>query len=421
MSPAEKCENWKAYAVASGAILVAITVVAFATKLWVLTAIPVGFLFGFFLQKGDLCGASAFSEVLLMKDWRKIWGLWVCIVTGMVGFAVLGLLGWVKLNPKPFIWLNYVIGGAIFGVGTVLAGGCVSGTLFKAGIGHINSIIALLSIALGVALVEHGPLAGVYAHAKQFVIKANDGGSVTLSSLTGLPFWALAAIIAVITVLSHLMFCGRKRANAEATPEQPSSSWWSDKLTARSWRPWHAGFAIGLLGMLAYLSSAACGRNYPFGVTHGVLHAQLLLTDTDLRHVWRKPSRPQKTAVVAKPASEVAAPASNAVAAPVRKKVSWWLIAEVISLVAGSWVAAKLSGQARLLPKPPEQIVIGIVGGFLVGVGAAFAKGCVVGNIMSGWALMSMGTVVFGVVTVLANWATTYLYMMGGTIFPSDD
>ena len=47
----------------------------------VLTAIPIGFLFGFFLQKGDLCGASAFSEVLLMKDWRKIYGLWVCIVT----------------------------------------------------------------------------------------------------------------------------------------------------------------------------------------------------------------------------------------------------------------------------------------------------------------------------------------------------
>ena len=74
------------------AVLVAICVAAWVTRLWVLTAIPVGFLFGFFLQKGDLCGASAFSEVILMKDWRKTWGLWVCIVTGMVCFAVLDLL-----------------------------------------------------------------------------------------------------------------------------------------------------------------------------------------------------------------------------------------------------------------------------------------------------------------------------------------
>ena len=30
---------------------------------------------------------------------------------------------------------------------------------------------------------------------------------------------------------------------------------------------------------------------------------------------------------------------------------------------------------------------------------------------------MSLGTLVFGVVTVLANWATTYLYLMGGSVF----
>ena len=51
------------------------------------TAIPIGVLFGFFLQKGDLCGASAFSEVVLARDWRKVWGLWVGIVVSMAGIA----------------------------------------------------------------------------------------------------------------------------------------------------------------------------------------------------------------------------------------------------------------------------------------------------------------------------------------------
>jgi hypothetical protein len=70
------------------------------------------------------------------------------------------------------------------------------------------------------------------------------------------------------------------------------------------------------------------------------------------------------------------------------------------------------------LPKPPEQTVVALFGGFLVGAGAVIATGCVIGNILSGWALMSLGMVLFGVVTVLANWATTYVYLMGGSLLP---
>jgi hypothetical protein len=153
--------------------------------------------------------------------------------------------------------------------------------------------------------------------------------------------------------------------------------------------------------MLAYLSSSASGRNYPLGVTHGVLHAQILLTDVDVNHVYQKAS--------AKPAP---APAAAPTARP-PKKVVWWLVLLVGSLMLGSFLSARLSGQARLLPKPPEQTVVALLGGFLVGAGAAIAGGCVIGNILSGWALMSLGTVVFGVVTLLANWTTTYLYLMG--------
>ena len=79
----------------------------------------------------------------------------------------------------------------------------------------------------------------------------------------------------------------------------------------------------------------------------------------------------------------------------------------------GSNVSGRFSGQAKLLPKPPEQVMVAIVGGFLVGTGAALATGCVIGNIVSGWALMSVGMFLFGAVTILANWATTALYLRG--------
>ncbi len=39
--------------------------VAAATGQWVLTAAPIGFLFGVFLEKSDLCGSSGLSEVIM--------------------------------------------------------------------------------------------------------------------------------------------------------------------------------------------------------------------------------------------------------------------------------------------------------------------------------------------------------------------
>jgi hypothetical protein len=61
-------------------------------------------------------------------------------------------------------------------------------------------------------------------------------------------------------------------------------------------------------------------------------------------------------------------------------------------------------------------VIVAFLGGLLVGTGAALAKGCVIGNILSGWALMSLGTVFFGVVTVVTNWIASYFYLQGGTI-----
>jgi hypothetical protein len=81
--------------------------------------------------------------------------------------------------------------------------------------------------------------------------------------------------------------------------------------------------------------------------------------------------------------------------------------------MVGSHLSGRFSGQARLLPKPSEQVLVAALGGFLVGAGAALATGCVIGNILSGRALMSLGMLFFGVVTILAYWITTVLFLRG--------
>jgi len=400
----ESATAWRPWAVA-GLLFVAVTVaLAALLKLWVLTALPVGFLFGFFLQKGDLCGASAMSEVLVMRDGRKLLGVWITIVVGMAGFALLDVGGLARLSPKPLLWGSDLVGGLIFGAGTVLAGGCVSGCLFKSATGNLNSMAALLGMPLGVALVEAGPLRGLGAALKATLIKGPGGGAMTLPSLTGLPFWAVAALIVAATGIA--LSLGRRRsrlaAGGQASPSQQAAaglSPWTRALT-RPWRPWQAGLAIGLLAAPAYLSSAASGRNYPLGVTHGVYHIAQLATDHGFRHVWK--------------AAPAAPAGAAAVATAPGKPLVWWLVLVVAALMPGAWLAGRLAGQVRLLPKPPEETLVAFGGGVLVGAGADIGTGCVVGNIMSGWALLSVGMFLFGAATLLANWIVTHFYLMGG-------
>jgi uncharacterized membrane protein YedE/YeeE len=319
----------------------------------------------------------------------------------MCGFAVLDLANLVTLNPKPLIYWNYLVGGSLFGVGIVLAGGCVSGCLYKAGTGNLNSIVALLTIPVGIALVEYGPLHEWFAGIKKIRVANADGTSVTLSSATGLPFWLLAALFAAATITAVAARRGRRRTVSRngASPTGQRLS-----LLSRSWEPWQAGLAIGLLSAVAYLSSAGSGRNYPLGVTHGVLQAEQLLMERNLTHVYKKVAAPAQNP---SPVPKTAGQADG-------KKIVWWLVLLVASVIFGSFLSARLAGQARLLPKPPDQILWAMLGGLLVGSGAAIGTGCVIGNILSGWALMSVGTMLFGMVVILVNWLTTWLYLMGG-------
>lgn len=402
MDRSESAVNWKVYSGILVIIVLLLTIAAIYTNVWVITAVPIGLLFGFFLKKGELCGSSAISEIILMKDKSKAFGIWVAIIVSMAGFAALDLMGLVTLNPKPFIYLNYIIGGVLFGTGIVLAGGCVSGCLFKTGSGNINSMAGLVGIPLGIALVEYGPLSEFHKYLKSFVLKSQEGGSITLSSLTGIPYWLLAFLF-ILATIAAVVIRKRKKVNQDVVSAGDTGT--VKKIIISPWKPWKAGLAIGILALFAYLSSASSGRNYPLGVTHGVLHIQLAVTESNLNPVWKKAEIKTTSMTQQKPA-----PITKG------KKVSVWLMLLVTSLVIGSWISARLSGTMQFVSRPPSQTVIAFIGGILLGTGATIATGCVIGNILSGWALMSVGNLLFGLVVILSNWLVTYLYLMGGGV-----
>ena len=52
----------------------------------------------------------------------------------------------------PF-WIGSLIGGLIFGIGMLLAGGCASSTLWRAGEGHAKLMLTLITFALTNSMV----------------------------------------------------------------------------------------------------------------------------------------------------------------------------------------------------------------------------------------------------------------------------
>jgi uncharacterized membrane protein YedE/YeeE len=403
--------SWRRRVLICLALLCAFAAAAALLRAWLLMAAPIGFLFGFFLQKGDLCGAAACSEILLFKSWSKMAGIWVCIAVSMAGFAVLDALGWVVLAPKPFLWLNMVVGGLLFGSGMVLAGGCVTGSLYKAGTGNLNSMAALAGLPIGVSLVEYGLLSPLHAALSRHILTSGEGGVLTLSALSGLSFQILAGLFAGATLLAAALLAARRKKKRPPGAWHGKSSPGANPFT-RSWKPWQAGAAIGLLAVPAYLCAAAAGHNYPLGTTGGVTHAIRLLTDRDIEYLCEAPSTVDQKVSASWPSYDMQDQAATGPAG--RKIIVCWLPILCAGLVAGAWFAGSLSGRSRLLPKPPGQVLTAFLGGILIGAGAMLGEGCFYGNIVSGWALMSAGAVLFSLVVVAASLVAAYFYLMGG-------
>ena len=115
----------------------------------------IGFLAGFFMHRSDFCLAGAFRDLFLFKSYQLIRPLVLLLTLSAMLFEVCRTLGLLPVYPFPWFappaGMN-IIGGAIFGLGMVLAGGCVVGVLYKMGSGSLLALIAFVGLVSGSAL-----------------------------------------------------------------------------------------------------------------------------------------------------------------------------------------------------------------------------------------------------------------------------
>jgi uncharacterized protein len=122
-----------------------------------------GFLLGFVMQRSRFCFTAAFRDLFMFNSGRNMKGVIVGMAVATVGFGLI----MANLLPNPTlsaiapeahanpVGLHLVLGGLLFGVGMVAAGGCTSGSLYRMAEGYVASWVAFAGILGGLSIASH--------------------------------------------------------------------------------------------------------------------------------------------------------------------------------------------------------------------------------------------------------------------------
>ena len=128
------------------------------------------FAFGAIAQHTNFCTMGAVSDVVNIGHWGRLRMWLLAIAVAVLGTAALAGAGWVDLGrtvyQRPLLpWASLLVGGALFGVGMTLAGGCANKNLVRIGGGSVRSLVVIVFLAISAYMTLRGLFAQWRANA----------------------------------------------------------------------------------------------------------------------------------------------------------------------------------------------------------------------------------------------------------------
>lgn len=165
----------------------------------------IGLVFGAMAQRTGFCTLGAVSDWMLFGDTRRLRSWLLAIAVALAGTQGLHAAGIVDLDQSLYRMAmmplgGHIVGGLMFGFGMVLAGGCVSRNLVRAGAGDLRAVLTLLVVAIAVMVTLGGVLgparvafSGVSSLAQPCRLGGTSGlivGLALAAGLLALAFWS---------------------------------------------------------------------------------------------------------------------------------------------------------------------------------------------------------------------------------------
>lgn len=114
-----------------------------------------GAAFGVVIQRCRFCFVRAFRDPFMTGEAEIGKAVVISLIVAVIGIAVLKANGFRResMYVIPTFGWGSLVGGVIFGIGMVVAGGCGSGTLWRVGEGNLKLWIALFAFATSNSLM----------------------------------------------------------------------------------------------------------------------------------------------------------------------------------------------------------------------------------------------------------------------------
>ncbi len=336
---------------------------------FIVSGLIVGGLVGFILQRGRFCMNSAFRDVIFIKDYTLFDAYLVTLATMLIGSNLLNDAGYIHLKAQSFYPFANIVGGYLFGLGMVLAGGCGSGIIYRVGEGQMASWVAVLGFFGGIGATTNGVLKPVYDLMRS--VQVGPSG-MTLHGLLGNGLEIKWAVIAVLCLV-FLLFA-KKSKPFQLT--QSKGFYWS--ITA---------LLLGLMGIITfwaseYFGSPGFARGLNFTTPTGELFFTILTGDA------RSKFFPMYS---------------------LGNVQTTWAAVYIIGVPIGAAISAKILKEfIWKTPRDAKELLTVLGGSILMGFGAATAGGCNVGQALTGFTTLSIGSISATIAIILGNWTMVY-------------
>ncbi len=330
---------------------------------------------GFIMHRADFCLAGMFRDLFLFRALFKLRILLLLIVISMFLFESARLAGIIHLYPFPSFGspsLAAPFGGMIFGIGMVMAGGCVVGSLYKTGSGSVPSLIAVIGLIAGSALfAEFFPWWSKITANATFL-----KGKITLAQALGLSPTLLAATVAAIA-LPWIFTIYR------------NGGWIRPIYTDGSLQPWIAALLLSLIG---FISVIAIGM--PLGITTTYAKAAAMTESALCPTHYAGLKFFQRTSL------QYTQPLTGELlrGGPGKDLDAIALIQFplVFGIVAGGALSTLLLGEFKIRWKLPFRQYLSVaIGGVLMGLASRMAAGCNVWHLLGGLPIMALQSMLF--------------------------
>jgi len=371
---------------------------ASAQSFFLWSTFVIALIMGAVVNKTNFCTMGAVSDWVNMGDTGRMRAWVLAIAVGVLGVMGLEAAGMVNVtNTFPpyrqmnFPWLENVLGGVLFGIGMVFGSGCGNKTLIRIGGGNLKSIMVLLVIA-------------VIAY---FMVNPFPGSDKTLYSTLFYP-WTNPTAVALSTNqdLGAMLF-GENAATGRMVMGAVIGGLmliWAFK--SADFRSNFDNILGGLVVGLAVLAAWYVTSNVTINADGEMMSMQAYVQDWEL-YAPAEAVKPAAAGPLASQSFSFVGPMGQTLGYAMggfdRTLLTFGVMA-LAGVIAGSLLWSLISRSFRIeWFASGRDFVNHLIGGILMGFGGMLAIGCTIGQGITGFSTLALGSILTFIAIVLGS------------------